>query len=198
MVQDEKQSPAGKDTAEQHEQLVARLGLAVRRMGAQSVIASRMIAERFGLHTTDLEVLDLIFLRGEASAGDLAEATGLTSGSVTALIDRLVRAGYVERQADPSDRRRVLVRAREEAIEPIKAVYAPMQRRMFELWSSYSDEELRIVLDFVSRSTDLHVDCVKDVREEVSQPASKRRRPRTHYDEPRTVPEHIRRARGRP
>lgn len=159
--------------------LLAELGRAVRRMGAQSVIASRAIADRFGLHTTDLEVLDLIVLRGEASAGDLAEATGLASGSVTALVDRLVRAGYVERHADPADRRKVMVRARPRAIEPIEAVYGPIQSAMFALWSSYDDAALQTVLDFVTRSTDLHVGCVKDIEAATPKPASKRRPART-------------------
>lgn len=180
MIDAEKPSEPG-PSAERHVMLVAELGRAVRRMGAQSVIASRTIADRFGLHTTDLEVLDLIFLRGEASAGDLAEATGLTSGSVTALVDRLVRAGYVERHPDPGDRRKVMVRARLDAIELIKAVYAPIQASMFGLWSSYGDDELRTVLDFVMRSTDLHVDCLKDIRDTAELPATKRRRPRTRF-----------------
>src|SRR5690349_21231744 len=92
-----------------HAELVASLGMLVRKMGAQTVIISRTVADRFSLNMTDLEVLDLIFLRGEASAGELAAATGLTSGSVTALIDRLAGAGYVERRADATDRRKVLV-----------------------------------------------------------------------------------------
>src|SRR5204862_1723471 len=112
--------------------LVERVGVAVRRMGAQSVLASEIIAAIFGLHKTDLESLDLIYLRGGAcSAGELAKATGLTTGSATALIDRLVKAGYVARQPDPNDRRRQIVRIQEDAIEPIKAAYAPMQVEMF-------------------------------------------------------------------
>ncbi len=176
---DAEKPPEPEPPGERHAMLVTELGRAVRRMGAQSVIASRAIADRFGLHTTDLEVLDLIFMRGEASAGELAEATGLTSGSVTALIDRLVRAGYVERHADPADRRRVMVRARPDAIGPIEAVYRPIQAAMSELWSSYDEAALRTVLDFVARSTDLHVGCLKDIRDTAEQQVTKRRRPRT-------------------
>lgn len=176
---DAEKPPEPEPPGERHAMLVAELGRAVRRMGAQSVIASRAIADRFGLHTTDLEVLDLIFMRGEASAGELAEATGLTSGSVTALIDRLVRAGYVKRHADPADRRKVMVRARPDAIGPIEAVYRPIQAAMSELWSSYDEAALRTVLDFVARSTDLHVGCLKDIRDTAEQQVTKRRRPRT-------------------
>ena len=145
--------------------LVGRIGNIVRRMGAQSVIVSQTVAARFGLNTTDLEGLDLIQLQCLVSAGQLAAATGLTSGAVTALIDRLERAGYVERVDDPADRRRVLVRIREGAIVEIAKVYAPMQKRMFALWSQYSADELTVIEDFLTRSLELSVDCVADLRE---------------------------------
>ncbi|MSP74876.1 MAG: MarR family transcriptional regulator [Rhodospirillaceae bacterium] len=123
------------------------------------------MAARFGLNTTDLEGLDLIQLQGQVSAGQLATATGLTSGAVTALIDRLERAGYVERVDDPADRRRVLVRIRSGAIVEIAKVYVPMQKRMFALWSKYNADELAIIEDFLSRSLELSVECVADLRE---------------------------------
>lgn len=166
--------PTQAETAE-HQQLVVRVGTSVRKMGAQSVITSRTVADRFGLHTTDLEVLDLIFLRGQASAGELADATGLTSGSVTALIDRLAVAGYVERCDDPSDRRKVLVRVRHDAIEPIKAVYMSMQKRMFALWSTFSARDLAVIAEFLSRSTELAVACCKDLQRDEAFSAPKRR-----------------------
>jgi len=144
---------------------VGRIGNIVRRMGAQSVIVSQTVAARFGLNTTDLEGLDLIQLQGQVTAGQLAAATGLTSGAVTALIDRLVRAGYVERFDDPADRRRVLVRIRGGSIVEIAKVYAPMQKRMFALWSQYSADELTVIEDFLTRSLALSVECVADLRE---------------------------------
>ena len=144
--------------------LVQQVGIAVRKMGAQSVITSKTVADRFSLNQADLEVLDLILLRGKASAGDLADATGLSSGSVTALIDRLERAGYIERFDDPDDRRRVLVRVCHDAIEPIKAIYSAIQMKMFALWTTFDPDELRIVCDFINRSTELAVECCKDLR----------------------------------
>lgn len=142
---------------------VGRIGNIVRRMGAQSVIVSQTVAARFGLNTTDLECLDLIQLEGKVSAGQLATATGLTSGATTALIDRLERAGYVERFDDPADRRRVLVRIRKGSIDEIAKVYGPMQKRMFALWSGYSEAELAVIEDFLSRSLALSVECVADL-----------------------------------
>ncbi len=144
--------------------LIERLGQEVRQVGAQSALVSETVAARFGLHPTDLECLDVIFLRGQASAGELAEATGLTSGAATALIDRLERAGYVQRTRDPGDGRRVVVRARPHAIAPIAAVYAPLQERMFALWSSYSERELEVIADFLRRSRAKSVEWVAELK----------------------------------
>jgi len=146
-------------------ELVARVGAAIRRMSAQSIIVSQVVAEKFALHKTDLESLDLLFLSGGAcSPTQLSRATGLTSGSTTALIDRLVEAGYVFREPDPRDRRRQLVRIRPQAIEPIQAVYAPMQKAMFKLWSSYSARDLETIADFITRSTELSLACAETIR----------------------------------
>jgi hypothetical protein len=73
--------------------LVERVGQEVRQVGALSALVSEAVALRSGLHATDLECLDVIFLRSQATAGDLAGATGQTSGAATALINRLQRAG---------------------------------------------------------------------------------------------------------
>ena len=156
MAQKRKQAPR---------ELIERVGVAVRKMGAQSVLTSEAIAGLFGLHKTDLESLDLIYLRGGAcSAGELSSATGLTSGSTTALIDRLVKAGYVTREDDPNDRRGRIVRIRPEAIEPIKAVYGPMQAEMFRLWSSYRRKDLEAIADFIIRSTQLQAEVLERIK----------------------------------
>lgn len=147
-----------------HRAKVESVGMQVRRLGAQSVLNSKAVAGRFGLQSTELEALDLIFLRKRATAGELAEATGLTTGAVTALIDRLVRAGYVERLPDPKDRRKVVVRIIPQSIKEIKAFYDQVQRRMFALWAEYSEAELEVVADFLSRSTDLSVLCIETPR----------------------------------
>lgn len=164
--------------------LVEQVGLCVRKMGAQSVVTSQVIAQIFEMHTTDLEVLDLIFLRKQVSAGQLAEATGLSTGSVTALIDRLAAAGYVERTACALDRRRVLVSVRPEAIEPIKSVYTDMKRRMSALWSGYSASELELVCDFLTRSTALQVECVATIRADNAVDRSSKKTPRKRRTNP--------------
>jgi DNA-binding MarR family transcriptional regulator len=129
----------------------------VRRMTAQSVLIGEAVSERFGLASSDLECLDLALLSGGASAGEFAKATGLTTGAITGVIDRLERAGYVRRERDPADRRKVVVRARSGMTRRIAPVYESLQREMTRLWSRYSDAELAVILDFLTRSCDLAV-----------------------------------------
>ena len=161
--------------AEPLDDFLAQLGRHIRRMGAQSVITSQTVADRFGLHTTDLECLDLICLRKDPTAGELAKATGLTSGAVTALIDRLEKAGYVERIADPNNRRRVHVRIKPHAMKPIDAVNAAMQAKMIELWSTFGERDLRVIADFISRSTDVAIACADTISRHPPKPPVKRR-----------------------
>ncbi len=146
-------------------ELLESLDELVRRMGAQSVLFGHAVAHRFELHTTDLEVLDLLAMTGRASAGEIGRATGLSSGAVTALIDRLERSGYVARQADPSDRRRTIVVVRRQAIEPIARAYRPMQKRMLALWSEYDEEDVRLIADFLERSTALAAICLEELQD---------------------------------
>jgi DNA-binding MarR family transcriptional regulator len=129
----------------------------VRRMTGQSVLISQAVAERFGLASSDLECLDLALLSGGATAGDFARATGLTTGAITGVIDRLERAGYVRRERDPGDRRKVIVRARPAMTRRIAPLYDSLQREMTTLWSRYSDAQLALILDFLTRSCDLAV-----------------------------------------
>lgn len=143
--------------------LVRSVGLAVRRMAAQSVLSSAAIAKHFNLHTSDLEVLDIIFVEESVSAGDLAKATGLTSGSVTALLDRLEAKALIIRERDDADRRRTNIRLNRAATAPIEALYAPRQTAMFELWSQFDVEALKVITDFLTRSKDLLVTCTEQI-----------------------------------
>jgi DNA-binding MarR family transcriptional regulator len=135
--------------------LAGRLMLALRRSSAAGVLHGQTIARRVGVNSTDLECLDLILMGGPSTAGEIARHTGLTSGAVTGLIDRLERLGLVERAADPADRRKVLVRVREDKIGPIAALYSPLEKTMQALLADYSKEELKVLIDFSERSGDL-------------------------------------------
>ncbi|MBO9698226.1 MAG: MarR family transcriptional regulator [Sphingopyxis sp.] len=139
------------------------VGLAVRRMQAQGVLSSAAMAKHFALHPSDLEVLDIIFVRESVSAGDLVKATGLTSGSITSLLDRLETRGLILRERDAADRRRTLVRLNRAATAPIEAAYEPRQTAMHELWSQFDAASLEAITDFLTRSTDLLVACTAEI-----------------------------------
>jgi DNA-binding MarR family transcriptional regulator len=153
---------------------VSRVDVLSREMAAQTMVTSQIVAGHFGLHTTDLRVLDIIFMRGQVLAGELGAATGLSSGSVTALVDRLVEAGYVERRDDATDRRKVWVRSRNDAIEPIKEMFMPSQRRMYALWQTFTASELDTIASFLGRTTKLAAECAEEIRLK-AKPTGKRR-----------------------
>ena len=88
----------------------------------------------------------------ETTLGDVARSLNVTPAVVTGLIDRLERLGLVERMADAQDRRKVLVRVREDRIAPIGALFAPMEKSMQGLLAGYSRDELRTLLDFAERA----------------------------------------------
>src|SRR3970040_2178274 len=85
--------------------LLKQLDETLRKVGVQSVLLSDTVRGLVGLNSTDLECLDLLDMAGATTAGRLAQHAGLTTGAMTAVIDRLERAGVVRRLRDPEDRR---------------------------------------------------------------------------------------------
>jgi DNA-binding MarR family transcriptional regulator len=134
--------------------LLRELGLEMRRMSAQSVLLSNAVAEQVGLSSSDLECLDFIVMAGNEAitAGQLGAASGLTSGAVTGLIDRLEKAGFVRRDQDLADRRRVRIVPIDATIQRLSAYYTPLAQRTESLWAQYSEAQLRTILEFARRS----------------------------------------------
>src|SRR5262249_20639760 len=109
-------------------ELIAALHVALRDTSGLGVIFSHAMAERAGINSTDLECLYFIQWRGPLTAGALAEATGVTTGAITGVIDRLERAGYASRERDAEDRRKVMVRALPAVAEKLMPLARPMER----------------------------------------------------------------------
>ncbi len=97
---------------------------AIRKLSAQSVLFSTAVSSRLGINSSDLECLDIVNLSGAATAGQLATITGLTTGAITGVIDRLEKAGFVRRRRDPNDRRRVIIEALPDAEREIGPMFA--------------------------------------------------------------------------
>jgi DNA-binding MarR family transcriptional regulator len=121
----------------------------VRRSQAATERMDQAVADALGLNRTDMRCLDLIEREGSIPAGRLASATGLTTGAITTALDRLERAGYARRTADPNDRRRVLVEITALARERTYAFYAPHMALSERLYARYTLEDLELLLEFV-------------------------------------------------
>src|SRR6516164_4172705 len=95
--------------SEERTALIESLSLAMRKVIVETVLLFDALAEQIGINTTDMQCLNILDYEGPVPAGRLAELTGLTTGAITAAIDRLERAGYVQRERGAADRRQVLV-----------------------------------------------------------------------------------------
>ncbi len=136
-------------------ELIRRLITAVRRQVAWTVLHNQAIADRLGLAVTDLHCINLLELEGPMTAGRLAELLALTTGAVTGVLDRLERAGLVRREADPSDRRRVIARLVPEGMEKVRAAFAAVGSGAQVMYSRYDDGQLALLIDYAERSAEL-------------------------------------------
>src|SRR5262252_10525603 len=111
------QRDKGKRRAGSRQEVVGELVLDLRQFVIGLLVANLEAAEAVGLNPSDLGCLCLLLLHGPIPAGRLAELTGLTTGAITGVIDRLERAGFASRVIDPSDRRKVIVKPDEAKVE---------------------------------------------------------------------------------
>ena len=154
----------------EREQLQAQLGDEVRARQRAADVVDELVSQLMGINRTDSRCMDILDQHGSMSAGDLAEASRLSTGAITAVIDRLERAGYARRVPDPSDRRRVLVEitpkayeaAMELMIEPLRELYEPLAAR-------YSDDDLRLLIDFTRGGRELQERHAEWLRERLAQ-----------------------------
>src|SRR6266516_3364484 len=124
--------------------LATAFGAAIRRTGSLMQLMGQAAADRIGINATDLNCLNILSFSGQMTAGELARATGLTTASITGVVDRLEEAGFVTRERDPHDRRRVVVQVvLEKALKDVASVFRPMIRDWQEVAAHYSDDELR-------------------------------------------------------
>jgi DNA-binding MarR family transcriptional regulator len=146
-----------------------------REMSTETIMFHQSVADVLGLYITDHKCLDLIHHYGAMPAGRLADLTGLTTGAVTGIIDRLEKAGYVRRANDPKDRRRTIVEpTRNKKLErKIEVIFMPLHERMRKLLSSYSDSELAFLLDVLTKSVELTREESKKLRTSLQRQSSR-------------------------
>src|SRR5690348_12788928 len=131
------------------------LKLNLRHFVVELLVSSYEATEDVGVNPTDLGALCLLLLHGPAPAGRLAELTGLTTGAITGVVDRLEKGGFVRRQADPADRRKVIVVPDAERVERDLFPHFPSLQTAAapQFYDDFSVAELGLISKFLSRLT---------------------------------------------
>lgn len=135
--------------------LVGQIGRDITEFQEATNAVDDAASQVFGLNRTDLRCMGLLFTRGPLTAGQLAEATDLSPGAMTTVLDRLERAGLAHRLADPDDRRRVVVDITPDARNEGERLYGPIRDEGAARLLRYSDQDLRLIRDFVRAGIDL-------------------------------------------
>jgi DNA-binding MarR family transcriptional regulator len=146
-----------KSSQEKHIEVLGKLVRELRQFHALGASFFRAAAARVGMTVTDMQVIDLLESAGPMSAGQLAELTGLTTGAITGMLNRLEEAGRVRRERDPNDARKVIVRLEsgKDDRHEIGPLFDVLGEAWEELASHYSDEQLAFLLEFLQRSNAL-------------------------------------------
>src|SRR5579859_4781850 len=139
---------------EKHEEVLGELTRELRQFTGLAASFFRAAATRIGMTVTDMQVMDLLTHSGPSTAGQLADLTGLTTGAITGMLNRLEEAGLVRRERDPNDGRRVIVRlerGRDEMHE-IGSIFDAQAKVWDDMASHYTDEQMVFLLEFLKRS----------------------------------------------
>ena len=140
------------------EELIAAFGRAMQQYQRAVDALDQRAADRLGLNRTDMRCLELLFGPGPGplSPGELAVAAGMTTGGVTTAIDRLERAGFVTRERDPGDRRRVTVRPTPLAERSVFEIYGPVVEDGNAFLRRFDETVLAGMIEILEFSTEQH------------------------------------------
>jgi DNA-binding MarR family transcriptional regulator len=138
--------------ARRRRRLAAAIGKSLRELAIQLSLLNHQIGAQLELQDVDIDCLDLIDRLGPLSPSELARQAGLHPATITGILDRLERGGWVAREPNPSDRRAVLVRTRRDRYPDLMRLYAGMNRSMNQIYAEYDEHELEVIGDFLSRT----------------------------------------------
>jgi predicted transcriptional regulator len=133
--------------------LLEELAGELRQLNGLSASFFRAAAARIGVTVTDMQVIENLASTGPMTAGQLADLTGLTTGAITGMLNRLEEAGLVRRERDPEDARRVIVRLAQDTdqMRGIGPIFAFVRKSWEELASQYDDEQIAFLVEFLKR-----------------------------------------------
>lgn len=135
------------------EEIIESLHEMGRKFSDITLLLHELIAQNAGLAGADHKYLSILGQKGAMTAGEFAQKTGLTTGAITGVIDRLEKRGLARRKRDKLDRRKVVIEANhEKALKLLGPSFGKLQDKLAALYSQYSEEELTIIMDFMDRS----------------------------------------------
>lgn len=142
------------DSRQQRPDLLGELAREMRQRNGLSASFVRALAARIGMTVTDMEVIESLTSTGPMTAGQLADLTGLTTGAITGMLNRLEEAGYVRRERDPGDARKVIVQLAPDTnhMRGIGPAFDSIGKAWEEQIAQYDDEQIAFLLDFFKRS----------------------------------------------
>lgn len=145
-------------------EMVRRLQLELRRLTQQLHRLNDVVGAHLDLLPGDLEVLDRIGRDGPMSPGQIASTIGMHPATVTGMLDRLEKGGWLVRRPDPDDRRRVIVEVVTDRSGELLRLYGPMNRALGRLCAGYSPAELTIIVDFLEKAASAGTDATTELR----------------------------------
>lgn len=158
------------------EEIVSDLMASTRKEIRAATLFVHTMSELTGIHPTDIKCLDFLSDVKFATAGELAKITGLTSGAITAVIDRLEKIGLVKREADSNDRRKIIVRMTANHPNNLEFTKNVFQNKLPNILSEYKDEELKLIIDWNRKLSDIfhsEIEKIKTTNNKKSKPKSK-------------------------
>jgi DNA-binding MarR family transcriptional regulator len=148
------------------DELLAEMARVSREAASRALMLHQAAAGRFGLGPSDIKCLDLARDEPDLTAGRLAEATGLSASAVTSVLDRMERAGFVERVRGTQDRRKVYVRSTGRHEAALGAIFADMAAGFASIAAQYSDEQLQAYIAIQSAFSRTALDLTRSIADQ--------------------------------
>lgn len=147
-------TPGRADDGRRRRRLANAIKESLRELSVQLSLLNHQVGAHVELKDADFDCLDLINRYGPLSPTTLARRAGLHPATMTGILDRLERGGWVARERDPSDRRAVIIRALRDRTAEVFRLYKGMNSSMDDICAGYNDAELELLVDFLRRTAD--------------------------------------------